>query len=150
VVPPTNARIRVTSVGPPRSASVLRSASTSCQLRVTSFASKFRLVDRHPLYVPARAAPHVRASHYGLRLAHGATTTQRFLARFATGSVSLGRYDLDPRLHVDGLGLHMDGLGPLAAANGAAGVIGATAGLASGKGNARRGERDSEWGQRTT
>ena len=46
------------------------SASTPCQLRVTSFASKFRLVDRHPLYVPARAAPHVRASHYGLRLAH--------------------------------------------------------------------------------
>jgi len=39
-------------------------------LRVTSFASKSRLVDRHPLYVPASAAPHVRASHYGLRLAH--------------------------------------------------------------------------------
>jgi hypothetical protein len=46
------------------------SDSTPCQLRVTSFASKSRLVDRHPLYVPARAAPHVRASHYGLRLAH--------------------------------------------------------------------------------
>src|ERR1700754_4454693 len=45
-------------------------ASTPCQLRVTSFARKCRLVDRHPLYVPARAAPHVRASHYGLRLAH--------------------------------------------------------------------------------
>ena len=43
---------------------------TPCQLRVTSFASKSRLVDRHPLYVPASAAPHVRASHYGLRLAH--------------------------------------------------------------------------------
>jgi hypothetical protein len=39
-------------------------------LRVTSFASKSRLVDRHPLYVPAIAAPHVRAPHYGLRLAH--------------------------------------------------------------------------------
>ena len=48
----------------------VRSASTPCQLRVTSFASKSRLVDRHPLYVPASAAPHVRASHYGLRLAH--------------------------------------------------------------------------------
>ena len=48
----------------------VRSASTPCQLRVTSFASKCRLVDRHPLYVPACAAPHVRASHYGLRLAH--------------------------------------------------------------------------------
>ena len=48
----------------------MRSASTPCQLRVTSFASKSRLVDRHPLYVPASAAPHVRASHYGLRLAH--------------------------------------------------------------------------------
>ena len=43
---------------------------TPCQLRVTSFASKSRLVDRHPLYVPASAAPHVRASHYGRRLAH--------------------------------------------------------------------------------
>jgi len=50
--------------------SAVRSASTPCQLRVTSFASKSRLVDRHPLYVPASAAPHVRASHYGLRLAH--------------------------------------------------------------------------------
>jgi len=48
----------------------VRWASTPCQLRVTSFASKSRLVDRHPLYVPASAAPHVRASHYGLRLAH--------------------------------------------------------------------------------
>ena len=48
----------------------VRSASTPCQLRVTSFASKFHLVDRHPLYVPARAAPHVRAAHYGLRLPH--------------------------------------------------------------------------------
>ena len=48
----------------------VRSASTPCQLRVTSFASKSRLVDRHPLYVPASAAPHVRASHYGVRLAH--------------------------------------------------------------------------------
>ena len=50
--------------------SAVRSASTPCQLRVTSFASKSRLVDRHPLYVSAGAAPHVRASHYGLRLAH--------------------------------------------------------------------------------
>jgi hypothetical protein len=48
----------------------VRSASTPWQLRITSFASKCRLVDRHPLYVPASAAPHVRASHYGLRLAH--------------------------------------------------------------------------------
>ena len=49
----------------------VRSASTPpCQLRVTSFASKSRLVDRHPLYVLASAAPHVPASHYGLRLAH--------------------------------------------------------------------------------
>src|SRR6476646_2073259 len=35
-----------------------------------TFARKSRLVDRHPLYVSASAAPHVRASHYGLRLAH--------------------------------------------------------------------------------
>src|SRR6476661_8625743 len=48
----------------------VRSDSTPCQLRVTSFAGKSRLVDRHPLYVPTSAAPHVRASHYGLRLAH--------------------------------------------------------------------------------
>jgi len=48
----------------------VRTASTPCQLRVTSFASKSHLVDRHPLDVPAIAAPHVRASHYGLRLAH--------------------------------------------------------------------------------
>jgi len=48
----------------------VRSASTPCQMRVTSFARKSRLVDRHPLYVPASAAPHVRASHYGLRFAH--------------------------------------------------------------------------------
>jgi hypothetical protein len=46
------------------------SASTPCQLRVTSFASKCHLVDLHPLYVPTRAAPHVRASHYGLRFPH--------------------------------------------------------------------------------
>ena len=48
----------------------VRSASAPCQLRVTSFASKFCLLDRHPLYVSARAAPHVCASHYGPRLAH--------------------------------------------------------------------------------
>jgi hypothetical protein len=52
----------------------VRWASTPCQLRVTSLASKSRLVDRHPLYVPASAAPHVRASHYGLRLAHWSQT----------------------------------------------------------------------------
>jgi hypothetical protein len=50
---------------------LLRSASTpQCQLRVTSFTSKFLVIDRYPLYVPTRAAPHVRASHYGPRLAH--------------------------------------------------------------------------------
>ena len=48
--------------------------STPCQLRVTSFASKSRLVDRHPLYVPASAAPNVFAPHYGLRL-HAANNT---------------------------------------------------------------------------
>jgi len=42
-----------------------------CQLRVTSFASKSRLLDWHPLYVSAHAAPHVRASRYGLELPHG-------------------------------------------------------------------------------
>jgi hypothetical protein len=48
----------------------VRSASAPCQLRVTSFASNFCLLDRHPIYVPTRAAPHVYASHYGPRLAH--------------------------------------------------------------------------------
>ena len=48
----------------------VRSASTPCQLRVTSFASKFRLLDRHPLDVPTRAAPHVHPPHYGPRFAH--------------------------------------------------------------------------------
>ena len=46
-----------------------------CQLRVTSFASKSRLLNWHPLYVSAHAAPHVRASRYGLELPMAAKDT---------------------------------------------------------------------------
>jgi hypothetical protein len=47
----------------------------ACQLRVTSFARKSRLADWHPLYVSAHAAPHVRASRFGLELPHLAKST---------------------------------------------------------------------------
>ena len=68
-----------------------------CQFRVTSFASKSRLLSWHPLYVSAHAAPHVRASRYGLELPHGSKgydhgpKTEVALAERAGCSVDLGK-----------------------------------------------------------
>jgi hypothetical protein len=52
-----SADLSVAEIGPHR---------TPCHLRLTSGASKNRLVDWHPLYVSAPAAPHVCAAHYSL------------------------------------------------------------------------------------
>jgi hypothetical protein len=67
---PVGGTRRTTPVARYGKRAAVRSASTPSQLRVTSFASKSHLVDGHPLYVSARAAPHVRTSHYGPRLPH--------------------------------------------------------------------------------